>query len=383
DDPPEMVRAKSPHGGENPDPIKFATTTPSEPITANHNVVSGKDITIIIDMVAILDMQANNPGEKDYYLVFDSLESISTATAAPPAANYFTVQPSFHNHLHHSESGYPTNTYSYDASTPQRVKLLYDPAKRYTYINLRPTSAINRYGPDASGARYRALFRIVDKSNAVVTQRTEDITLSFDPNLIRVDSVTCHDNQQMVYYYLQFQNTSETQAANDVAVKVKFPAIFEEDKFEILEWSLRGSPFPGALSILGGEYTFSFKSGTINSSLEVCASPFDTRTCTGYIKFKIGVSATTDLTNISNSLQLENPITIFDGVSYPIEIFEDWMVLADKRSKGWIRPITGNCGGEGDPSCWWLWLLIGILILVLLFFILRKRRTNQSSPLTT
>jgi len=265
----------------------------------------------------------------------------------------------------------------FNSSDPQKIKLVNDPNNQYTYVNLRPTDALDPYGPDDSGATYNAVFKIVNGSNVPVTQMSEPILRSHDPNLIRVDSIVCGGDHQVVYYYLQFQNTSPVAAATNVSAGVSFPSYFDVSTFVPIEYSIRGERIRGKFVDEAGVYKFDFGE---NPSLDVCASPDDTKDCTGYVKFKINVPTSTNLKDINNSLALRNPHTIFDGITYPIEIFEDWVVRDPRHGRGWIRPI--NCesaGGTGGGLCWYHWLLIvlGILLVIGIFIWTRER------PVTT
>ncbi|HUR31805.1 MAG TPA: hypothetical protein VMZ69_10270 [Saprospiraceae bacterium] len=394
DDPPGSVRAASASGGQNNPPFTFTETTytagielPNDTLLANHDVVKGKDITLIIDQSKLALYAKQRNMTSNFYLVFDELSPARPEFASVAKGNYFAVEPIFFRSTHHAdEAGYPVNTFSYNSTNPERVQLVYDANanKQYTYINLRPTSAIDSYGPDEKGARYNAIFKIVDGSNQTITRTSEAILMSFDPNLIRVDSVVCNGPDQIVYYYLQFQNTSPLAAATVVTTSVSFPSQFDLSTFQVSEYSIRGNRVNGGITPQADGRTYTFTFGG-NSSLSVCASPFDVKDCTGFVKFSVNVPGRINLRSTSNSLQLLNPQTNFDGNIYPIEIFEDWVTRDSDHPRHWIRPI--DCGGGnsvnsgGEILCWislFSFLMLLLFVLWVVFF-----KSEESVQVTT
>lgn len=388
DDPPGSVRAASAWGGQNStafsvDITEYPSTTefPNIFIRASHDVVKGRDITIIIDQDMLDSIAKQNQDTFNYQLVFNQIIASRTDVPRAPSAtdNYFKVEPIFYQNSRTVQPGFPLSSFEYNSSTPDRIKLKREATKKYTYINLRPTDAIDDYGPDATGSRYNAIFDIVNGSGVSVTQLAEPILQSHDPNFIRVDSIKCEGGNQMVYYHLQFQNTSPTTAANSVAVGFVLPSQFIESDFLVTEWSLRGAHFPGTLTKRGRDYRFEFLSTTINKSLDVCVSEFDIKTCTGYIKFKVAVPGDISLRNIDNSLQMQNPHTVFDGQQYSIDIFEDLIIRDPSNPNKWIRNIDCIPEDEGNNLlCWILWI-IGILILGLIVYFIWKKITQGST----
>ncbi|MEP6793839.1 MAG: hypothetical protein ABJB16_05895, partial [Saprospiraceae bacterium] len=312
DDPPTRVRAASTIGTPTAPLYTVQTTAYSGDtiIEANHDVVRNKDITIIIDQ-SKLPLQEKDSRSKQYFLVFDSIRPIGTSLPVPAAGNYFGLRNVFYNTLNRTyEAGFPFNTYN--ATQPQKINLIFDPTKPYTYINLRATSSIIPFGPDTLGnARYMALFRILDESNHQVSVHTENIVASHDPNFIRVDSICkASHGKKIVYYYLQFRNTSKAQAASGLFVNFELPAHSIESSFKVSEWSPAGDTSARQMSRSIFHCKLRFDPYV---SLSVCASPVQTEDCTGYLKFSIAFPETFDVTLPENSLELINPEVTFDS----------------------------------------------------------------------
>jgi hypothetical protein len=382
DDPPGSVQALNGNSGQNSTPFTFDVTTytpsaeyPNDTIRASHDVVKGKDITIIIDQLKLQNYSKQRQLAYDYYLVFNEIAPARATFARAPTDSYFNLEPIFYRSSHRAdEAGFPFHCFSFSTSDPQKIKLVYDPGNQYTYVNLRPTDALDPYGPDDSGETYNAIFKIVNGSNVTVTQMAEPILRSHDPNLIRVDTIICADEYQEVYYYLQFQNTSPVAAASHVSAAVSFPPYFDASSFTPIEYSIRGERIRGNFVDDGGVFKFSFGD---NPSLDVCASTYDTDDCTGYVKFKINVPKSTNLKDINNSLALRNPHTIFDSITYPIEIFEDWVIRDPNHRKEWIRPI--DCGEEeGGGLCWWHYLIILLVLVIVVLLVIRWNKPEET-----
>ncbi len=386
DDPPSSVKAASGTGGQNSTAFSFGTTQysatseyPNTVIRANHDVVKGRDITIIIDQF-LLDSLYKQNERFDFSLVFNQIVPARAGISNAPNNNYFQTQPIFYKHLHTDQPGFPLNSFTYSSATPDRIKLLREVNKRYTYINLRPTNAIDSYGPDATGARYNAIFDIVNSSNVSVTQLAEPILQSHDPNFIRVDTIICNGSNQTVFYHFQFQNTSPTTAAATVTTGFTLPSSFDATSFSVLEYSMRGRTInTGNFTEASGNYTFTF--GT-NSSLNVCVTPQDITDCYGYIKFKVDVPNSVNLRNIQNSLELNDPHTIFDATKYPVDDFEDWTVMEKGHENRMIRPIDCVRDDRHDDDKFLCWILIigGILLLILILYFILRRRDQPATP---
>lgn len=371
DDPPKLVYARS-TGSLNPPIYPLGTTDDygdGRLIHADHNVVRNKDITLVIDLKSLKELDTIVSDKNSFRLICDSLKSLNSSPHLPNA-NYFNLQPIFTIGTE-LKAEFPSGT-SANAPGSNIVNLNYNSVSPFAYVNLRPSNLIDGCVPNENIEKYEAVFRIVDENNLIVASLNERILNSYDPNFIKVEHI-CKapgpNGIQMVYYYLQFRNTSVDQPATGLKVTLSFPQEFLTNCFQVLGWSPSTNSSANHVDFNGSAIQFTYSS---SASLSIY-QPQDTLSCSGHIRFKIGVPSTYDLTDPQKSLRLINPLVYFDGIAYPIDDFKDMMFVKDSA---WTRVIKeGNCSC-GSTFC--LPCLAGILaalaIAVILFVRLRRRR---------
>ncbi|MGB3078004.1 MAG: hypothetical protein WBB31_02915 [Saprospiraceae bacterium] len=365
DDLPQNVRV--PTGNLVTNQVPYTPGSPNTRIlSANHDVVINKDITLIINYDSLLH-QTDFDTTKSVFLRFNQVEPINGTNRT--SGNILNLQPVFVNNAGSLTAGFPSNTYS-DADPG--VVALNTKVQKYGYINLRPTLwAYQNYGPDQKGnPRFNAVFTIINRAK-IFGEIKEPLRASHDPNFLRVDSICmASDRSYVVFYHLEFENVSET-GTNTLKVAVRFPEIFNLRCLKVLKWFAGGADCQGNIQTVGRIDTFHF----INPlSISRCQDEFADN-CKGYIDFRVKVNAGNDLVNTNTSLLLSEPTVYFDNRPFPIERFID--LIEYDKSNEWRRPVkTENCSYCQRPICVPCYAgILAALAVGIAFFMWRRRRS--------
>ncbi len=351
DDPPDLVFVNN-FRLRNSTDFSALVTTHSQTLSANHNVVAGKDITLIVDLKRL---PQNDPGSTNfvppYYLTFNKIKNLANSNYSIQDT-FFEIMPVFNiPGTSYSQPGFPNKSFSY---TPQKGKIqLHQDSSRYLFFNLRPSEALDTcYPANNSSARYEANFIIEDSQGNQIAMLPELLLNAHDPNFLRVDSI-CRDittGEQIIYYHLQFKNTGAL-PANNLSASIWLPNTLRGECFEVTEWVAGGNQVSGTFSNFMNIYFLNFDSSV---SLNNCQKSGST-TCIGYIKFKVKTGGGVNIRNVNVSLKPTMMSVGFGKDTYPINKFIDKINNKPKIEKFSVtvdsyRPILNNqCGYTCRP----------------------------------
>lgn len=372
DDPPEAVRVAG--GSVAGSAVNNTGITNSPLLSANHHVVLTRDITIIVNLDAFSDDDKERISQGGTLsLAFDGIEDPTNHHHSDYGLDVFLVSPIFIDGTgpHYD---YPIGTL--DAVSSQEVIIKPDNKQLngYRYLNLKTNpDEIYKYAP-LPGDTFKAIFTLKLNGQPIGSQLRESILHSYDPNFLRVDSISrASDNGYYVFYHLEFENEGD-QPAKELEAQVQFPEVFDLSDIEALKWYAAGRSCSGALRPAGNKGNFLFDE-TTHDDLIICDTttlagallPSDTTRCKGYVTFKVKVKPGYDVRNVDNSLMLIEPKVAFDNIWFDLNEFYDLRV----RQHGKIsRPITG-----GTEPCVpeWVWFAAFALVCVVCLYFLFKR----------
>ncbi|MEO6132637.1 MAG: hypothetical protein ABIQ02_12375 [Saprospiraceae bacterium] len=334
DDPPASVRALSNSHGNTTTPYTISTTK-SPMLSADHDVVLNKDISVIINYDSLRAfITKESQGEATYELSFDGIQRKGSLSVSY-GIDVLNLQPVFGTSITSPLAAV------YNGSTlppPAGERIPLNPGlDHYGYINLRKTSTA--FPPLSNGdPQVYAVFTLT-KNNQFVRALAEPIRASHDPNYLEVKSICqAADGSYIVTYHLQFENTSTVQA-NKLKVKVEFPPQFDLSCLKIVTWHVVQA-CTGSLKITGNTCMFIFK-----NIFSIIHDPTDISKGIGYVEFKVKVTAGFNLADPVNSLALGTPTVYFDQLDFPLEEFRDLVVC---KEKGVTRPDMQEDSTIGD-----------------------------------
>ncbi len=314
-------------------------------LSANHNVVYNRDITVIINYDSLRILDTIKEGKHaQFILKFDGIQTIGS-----PDVNYnidfLDLQPVFGTNITGPLSPvYPIPTPPYPVGT--EVKLTPSPGSTpYGYINFRKTSTL--FPPFTNGKpQYNAIFTI-KRDGQFVRQLAEPIRSSFDPNFLKVVSI-CQstDKSYIVTYHLQFENIS-SDPADLLWVVIDFPSQFDLSCLRAFNWNAAGTGCGGNTNVVGNTSTFKF-----NGNLGIFHNHADRLKGIGYFDFKVKVKSGVMLNdpNIS-SLKLDSVVVYFDKQPFPIEDFRDLVECSQDGSKNPDKhPDSSEVDNSKDPK---------------------------------
>ncbi|MEP6646138.1 MAG: hypothetical protein ABJC12_03550 [Saprospiraceae bacterium] len=367
DDPPEKVMVPQGYASVITTSYPIDKTYPNI-LSSDHDIVLGKDITIIINYDS-LDIDPSTGSITNYALTFNGVQAIGSTTLVTDN-DVLRPEPAFSTGGN-VYSSLPSSTIR-TGGAPAGTVMLTPSHEHFGYINFKPTQqAYQRYGPDANGEpRYKAVFAIT-KNGQAVRSIQEALRASHDPNFLRVDSVCqATDQSYTVFYHLEFENVSET-SANNLKAQVTFPDMFDIRCFKDLNWFAGGAACTGRVHFTSRTVTFEFLG---NQAISRCPEEF-TDVCKGYVNFRIKVSSGHPLISPETSLKLTDPTVFFDDKPFPLERFFDAL-----EYKGFDRIRTihiGNCEFCSPGPCIPCILagIAAVIIASLLFAWRRRRRT--------
>lgn len=394
DDPPDLVSLANHHdsnGNSNPHPLDV-TDTISRSITANHNVVRNRDVTIIINLNKLrLQAASASPAYTTCHLVFNQLVPLDGSGMVTIDSSCFNLQPVFANTQQVDVGGFPFDAYT---ETPDKHKVIIRLDNNYSYLflNLRPTSFLSNYYHDANGnPTHKALFQIVNptNSNTILAQSTELLMDSFDPNFISIDSICVSDQGgTYVFYHIEFENTGGN-GVTDLSVMVEMPFAFDRLCPMAAEWFIGGQEYESRYSRISNS-KFEFRPNS-NATLLPCKDVNDPALCRGVLKLKIKLRGGVDYSNAeSNYLDPDSCVVTFGQtpvklyinhfVDLVIPAFKPWNQYATQHAtqhSTFSIPrliIHGNCGPDTckKPTNWLLVIAVGISLLLALGFITKK-----------
>lgn len=396
DEPPNTIRVNIVPRATGSDTIyKPGTTNTTSILSASHDVVKDKDITLIVDYDELIN-QFGIDSSSSYYLQYDKVQSRASGAGIISHPEFFQLEPVF---IHA-----PTNVSSYPANTivkiPSEAKLLLiDPGSKYIYINLHPSTLLTSFYPNtiAGTVRYDALFDIykhtrIDEDDILydkVVSHSEQIRLSHDPNKLAVQSICKKLKQTFICYHLEFTNTSFSPAQN-IEVEMDFPNDFVDECITISSWRIGGDEISGGEIVLcEGKIKAIFPP---HLTLAYCQSDLHRDLCSGSLDFCIKVNTTEDVRNLEYNI--EPAVNIyFDGVAYPINHFIDPFIQETSQKEFSARrptPVT-DCEAHCNFFCYPCrpcvkypvpMILISLSVITLSWLFYRRLRLKKANKLT-
>lgn len=321
DDPPSRVSVRPGTDAEgSAPPYPLGITTPGL-LSANHDVVYNKDITIIIDYLAADSVEVsgqNGVGDHFIKLKFDAVKNLSTGVVSVPP-KFLDLRPVFGDAV----TSLTSAVYPYPVPNPgSNAEIILQPdssGKRYRYVNLRPNQLLQAFAPAPNGEpRYNAVFSLI-KNNVTINKWEEGIRLSHDPNFLKVESICrSEDGSHYVTYRLQFENYS-TVPVDSLSASLTFPDHFDLGCLKTIKWHAAGFACHGNVSINGQNAVFDF----IDEQSLIRRSPANADQAIGYVVFKVKVNPGMELNDLENSLRLNHSLVFFDDIKFEVEEFRD------------------------------------------------------------
>jgi len=348
-------------------------TTSSSLLSSSHNVVIGRDITLIINNQQLLD-KTHGDTEGVYTLEFDGLRPAGSSTIY--TVDFMDLMPVFM--IGSSPSAVYTN-YQIESGT-NSIVLHPTTNAPYEYVNLRNNSRALAYGPTGDSPNFYAVFTIKHNGVAVVPSHEQAILNSYDPNFLQVLSISEESDHYIVKYHLEFENTSSSVAANTLKVKIIFPPGFQLPHH--IEWFAKHVNWGGHMDPMTGVpngYEFTF-----NPNASIIHTVGDPNSGSAFIEFKVKVTGI-DVANASNSLRLGTPTVQFDSNDpYPVVEFRDLINCIPENSRlNCTRPVAMAKSKCLDLLCWvflFAAIVITIAVIVGLLILLRLSRNSRTRP---
>ena len=361
-------------------------------LSANHNVVFNREITIIVDYESAIANNKIEPGDSQpIILKFDGIRRRSDSQNFT-GLNILDLKPVFGNTTDLGKAVYPNQT-----GVSQIEQIALDPGQgRYRYVNLKPNANALSYGPDSNGdPTYDAIFTLEYNGGSLGTH-AEALAFSYDPNYLAVKSITKRsDGSHVIKYHLEFENTSDT-PEDSLSAQVDFPSMFDMNSIEDLRWSVGGFPCDGKISLspsAGNKMIFIFKN---HRQLIKCNRLFPNQG-KGFVEFEVKVNPGINVEDLSVSLELDKPTVFFRTQPFLIEEFRD---LTECNVNGESRPIHGVTATPDQSNApalsadslrcsrpisiqtkcvWWgmacwIWIVLGIVLIAFLIWLITRRR---------
>ncbi len=370
DDPPLSVKAKNGLSGQNTQtPYILGTSQPlANTITTNHDIVEGRDVTLIIKFESVGNgdilyfikrpwhSNSNVGGTRDAYFagspIFPNGKFISVGDLAP---------------LTGADVGYRFTNLPSGGNNPP-----------YIYINLRSTSLLSGSFPtDPNIDPPNEMVFGIEINHNYATH--EDLRASYDPNLVQVNSVCKKSNGDLfVNYHIQFRNSSFSPADN-LAIKVSLIGQLDPHCIGPVKWYAGGNS-NGRFEVKNQEINFTFDHSATVFSCDANKDP-NLQLCLGYIEFcvKVRKESVELINDPSFSLKPTKTIVCFGSKDYPIEAFYDQsLVRPDTHFTNGVRNYsTTDCEQclctvvpSGHKS---LNRILMVALTLILLYLMRKR----------
>jgi len=341
DDPPHRVKAygagalQDPHPGFDDFNIPPGSATPAQALSANHDVVRNKDITLILDNQKIKEALDYQGTDLEYEVRFNKVyEKANHANFSEEV--FFTPREIFSPSSGQADVAiYPSSCGSYNSNT-NVITIDNVQASDFVYINLRPTTLLIPFYPGINGVPvYEAEFSISSQdSPGFNVLLNEDIRSAHDPNQLRIDSI-CQLNPSsdfIVFCHLEFENTSP-QATNDIKASFKLPGVADQNCLEIIEWFIGGSTEAGTCDVTNGNAKLVFP----KINIQKCNQTADKTPCSGYVNFKFKINASVNVKSLGTKILPTTANVFFDGQRFRVTRLDDLLDYIDTGSG--LNPI--------------------------------------------
>ena len=336
---------------------EIGITTPTEAITANHDIVRGKDITLIIKVSDLLRSGVNKPDK--YILKFDKIvQTHLTTQPALPINDPFVVSSVF-DIVSGDTYFYPTGLglVNHGTSPISQIEIPHSSiiGLDYIYINLRPSINLMPYYPVTDNTSdYTMIFQIdVEDIAGVVTNidtHREEIRDSHDPNFVKVESINKCGQEYFVCYHAQVQNTG-LEPVTDFSIKVNLPGGLDYSCIDVKKVGNKKCSKIDMIPIVDGQnVTFEFD----NCELKKCVKgdhilSSDDRSI-GFVKFCVKIKDTNPNPRFQSWVANSGSNTEFAG--RPYNIYDYFDLPCDEKpndERRCTRPVRNNCDFECGP----------------------------------
>ncbi|MGB3083600.1 MAG: hypothetical protein WBB21_02720 [Saprospiraceae bacterium] len=328
DDPPQSISVNNIPIS----PIYQLPTTNSISLSTNHDIVRGKDLTLIIpdhvypNTCTAINLHISNALNDD-----DSPVLISGSQV--PILKLNKVFDN--NWSYHLNAGTPINNLNNYVSEINNIPPP-PTGKKFHFFNF---NADFENDPNLIGKKVKFQAYCSNNSSIVIPALTQEISDIHDPNYIEVRCIYkkkkpwyCPFSQDryFVKYFVQFMNDGDM-PVNSVIVNFNLPDIAIPSTFRVGNWKYGSEQKCGLITNSCFYPTPTDPNVSIqfsNSSLSYLAAQGPTNlgltipTQFGSFEFCVEINRDPTLFNYE-SLQPESPTTNFDGVVYPIQNFKD------------------------------------------------------------
>ncbi|MBK9720139.1 MAG: hypothetical protein IPO78_00800 [Saprospiraceae bacterium] len=328
DDPPQSIRVENQSSGISND--LPAHTPPNNIMTTNHDIVRGKDLTLIIPhqipiSCASINLHISNA------LYDDDTPVLISGNQVP----ILKLNKVFDNNWsYHLNAGTPLNNSNNYVS--QINNITFPSGIKYHFFNF---NADFENDPNLIGKTVKIEAYCSANPAVPIATLTTAISDIHDPNFIEVKCIYkkkkpwyCPFSQDryFVKYFVQFMNDGDM-PVNSVIVNFNLPDIAIPSTFRVGNWKYGSEQKCGLITNSCFYPTPTDPNVSIqfsNSSLSYLAAQDPTNlgltipTQFGSFEFCVEINRDPTLFNYE-SLQPESPTTNFDGVVYPIQNFKD------------------------------------------------------------
>ncbi len=303
DDPPACVRVNS-ADELNPAYPTISFTEQISPVYANHDVVIGKDITVIIKNPNLGQEKQEESAQSSnlFKLYFDKA----------------VLEPS--NIFDGSSFVYPSTNGNYVVND-NFVSLFFNNNTKYIYLNF------NAFSSGGNPAKESINFDLKTSTDVLVYSHSERIRESHDPNYVEVLNIfEKNPREYWAHMHVQCYNDSREAHVNDAQIALSFPATVDASTLELTDWSYgltKGGLTQVALVKNTDRVYFNFSNVPDILNMQGPDYYYVDPSQVGWVEFivKINSSDPSEVANIN--LRPLRPMTFFDGTPYNITKFID------------------------------------------------------------
>lgn len=302
DDPPAYV-AVSNTSELNPPYQTISFTEQLTPVYANHDVVLGKDITIIVKNPEYREVKGeDSPTSNVYRLYFE-------APIFEPS-NVFDGQ----NFI------FPSNCGSFTESE-DFVTLNFNSNTKYIYLNF------NTYSLGGKALENSVFFHLKTVNGNNIYTHSEKIRKSHDPNYVEVINIFEREPREYwAHMHVQCYNDSREAHVNDAQIALNLPNTVDPTTLEMTDWSYgltNGGLTQVSMVNNSGRVYFNFSNVPDILNMQGPDYYYVDPSQVAWVEFIVKINST-DPREVANiNLKPTRPMTFFDGTPYDITKFID------------------------------------------------------------
>lgn len=324
----------------------------SELLSANHDIVPGKDITVIVNNKMLNDgcsykLCYNQNDENNPYSDILTPRNVFKVPGTQVSSFTYPVQ-------------YPVgNNDCIDFTVDSSIPYLFFNFNCKVNVHVSMFEAQSNFSLTSSGK---------ECSGGAILK--EDVNHAHDPNFVEVKRICQFQKDTFVTYHIEFFNDDNSAAANNLVVEnIVLPDILDDNCIGVTSWAAgnvnhNNSTYDMVPKIENGKLSFKFKANS-NHMLNPY-NPSKHKASVGFVEFCVKVKKGYSVLNYKHSLRLGVPRTKFGEATYPITDYYD--LSCDSAALGiepddCRRPILLNepcgcfCGVVERKKRCWLWNL--------------------------